>query len=61
MVQRITLRERMRRALRIRNMSRCTEQVCLGAAASFAAHLGRPPDQPAALVTLRDRVLVMLL
>ena len=38
MVERITLRERMRRVLRIRNDSPRTEQAYLRAVAQFAAH-----------------------
>ena len=45
MVERITLHERMRRVLRIRNDSPRTEQAYIRAVPMFAAHFGQPPDQ----------------
>lgn len=41
----LSLRERMRQAIRIRNYSSRTERVYLDAVARFARHFGRPPDQ----------------
>ena len=41
----LSLRDRMRRALRIRNYSPRTEQAYIRAVAKFAAHFGQPPHQ----------------
>ncbi len=45
MVTGSSLRETMRRALRIRNLSPSTEKAYIRAVASFAAFFGRSPDQ----------------
>lgn len=45
MVTGISLREKMRRALRIRNYSPRTEEAYIRAVAKFAAFFGRSPDQ----------------
>lgn len=45
MVTTTPLRERMRRALRIRNLSPRTEYIYIHMVAGFAAHFGRSPDR----------------
>ncbi len=41
----VSLRQRMIRALRIRNMSPRTEEAYVRAVAAFARYFSRPPDQ----------------